>query len=63
MMQLEYILQAHGLLGKKQKSAQIYGVKIEKSNFDPEAAVTYIDDAEGFTPVSGNDGSFDYGSW
>ena len=42
-----------------------YGVKIDKNNSDPAARITYIYDAEGFTPARMNysTGSFDYGSW
>ncbi len=41
----------------------IYGVKISKSNSDPSGRVTYIDDAEGFTPIVNSAGTFDMGSW
>ncbi|GAA0491358.1 hypothetical protein GCM10008986_16830 [Salinibacillus aidingensis] len=41
----------------------IYGVAIDTTNSNPETAVTYTDDATGFTPASGNDGAFSYGSW
>lgn len=41
----------------------IYGVKIDTANSNPETALTYTDDAIGFTPASGNNGSFNYGSW
>lgn len=41
----------------------IYGVKISRSTSDPSARVTYIDDAEGFTPVVNSAGTFDMGSW
>ena len=41
----------------------IYGVKIDTTNSNPETALTYTDDAIGFIPASGNNGSFSYGSW
>lgn len=41
----------------------IYGVKINTTNSNPETALTYTDDAIGFTPATGNDGAFDAGSW
>ena len=42
-----------------------YGIQIDCSVSDPSAACSYIDDAEGFTPLSCNLGSgiCDYGSW
>ena len=42
---------------------RIYGVRIDKNNSNPETRVTYIGDAVGFTPMRGNDGNFDWGSW
>jgi len=42
---------------------RIYGVKIDTTNSNPATALTYTDDAIGFTPATGNNGSFDYGSW
>lgn len=45
------------------KSSVVYGVKIDTTNSNPETAVTYTDDALGFTPASGNNGAFNYGSW
>ena len=41
----------------------IYGVKIDTTNSNPETALTYTDDAVGFTPAAGNNGTFSYGSW
>lgn len=41
----------------------IYGVKIDTTNSNPETALTYTDDAVGFTPAKGNNGAFNYGSW
>ena len=41
----------------------IYGVKIDTLNTNPETALTYTDDAIGFTPALGNNGAFSYGSW
>ena len=61
-MNLEYILQAHGLMVGSKK-AKIYGVKIDTTNSNPATAVTYTGDAVGFTPASGNNGAFNYGSW
>lgn len=42
---------------------RIYGVRIDKNNSNPETRVTYIGDALGFTPMRGNDGNFQWGSW
>ena len=42
---------------------KIYGVRIDKSNSNPATRVTYIADAVGFTPMSGGDGVFSWGSW
>ena len=45
-------------------SAQkIYGVRVDTTNSNPETSVTYIGDSIGFTPMSGNNGSFLWGSW
>jgi hypothetical protein len=44
-------------------SNNIYGVKIDTTNSNPETSVTYTDDAAGFVPMRGNDGNFDWGSW
>jgi hypothetical protein len=44
-------------------SNNIYGVKIDTTESDPETSVTYTDDAAGFVPMRGNDGNFDWGSW
>jgi hypothetical protein len=41
----------------------IYGVKIDTLNSNPATALTYTDDAVGFTPASGNNGAFNVGSW
>ena len=41
----------------------IYGVKIDTTNSNPATALTYTDDAIGFTPAAGNNGTFLYGSW
>ena len=42
-----------------------YGISIDMSNSDPTTAVSYIDDAVGFTPLSVNldTGVCDYGDW
>ena len=42
---------------------QIYGFEIDESNTNPKTAVTYIGDAVGMTPASGNNGNFNWGSW
>lgn len=42
---------------------KIYGVVIDEANSNPETAVTYTDDAIGFTPMKGNNGNFQWGSW
>ena len=41
----------------------IYGVRIDTTNQNPETAVEYTDDAVGFVPMRGNNGAFDWGSW
>jgi hypothetical protein len=45
------------------KAYVIYGVKIDTANSNPSTALTYTDDAVGFTPATGNNGTFNYGSW
>lgn len=41
-----------------------YGISIDMSNTDPYSAVTYTDDAAGFTPLSVNSSKVcSYGSW
>ena len=42
---------------------KIYGVKIDTTNSNPATALTYTDDAVGFTPAQGNNGAFNAGSW
>src|SRR5690606_13887547 len=42
---------------------RVYGVRIDKNNSNPETRVTYIGDAVGFTPMRGNNGDFQWGSW
>lgn len=44
-------------------STRIYGVKIDKTNSNPFTAVSYTDNAIGFSPANGNNGVFNYGSW
>ncbi|HCI58954.1 MAG TPA: hypothetical protein DFH96_09235, partial [Bacteroidetes bacterium] len=44
-------------------SNNIYGVKIDTTNSNPDTAVEYTDDAAGFIPMRGNNGDFDWGSW
>ena len=41
----------------------VYGVKIDTTNSNPETALTYTDNAVGFTKAQGNNGTFNYGSW
>jgi len=41
----------------------IYGVKIATTVTSSSTALTYIDDAIGFTGARGNSGTFSYGSW
>ena len=41
----------------------VYGVKIDTTNSNPATALTYTDDAVGFTPALGNNGAFNAGSW
>lgn len=41
----------------------VYGVRIDKTESDPYDRVTYIGAATGFTPMSGNNGIFQWGSW
>ena len=61
-MNIDYVLSAHGI-GKTAEKAKIYGVKIDTTNSNPATALTYIDDAVGLTPATGNNGAFSYGSW
>ena len=44
-------------------SPVVYGVKIDTLNTNPATALTYTDNAVGFTPATGNNGAFSYGSW
>ena len=41
----------------------IYGIAINQDITDPTSAVTYTNDAVGFTPLSCNGGACNYGSW
>lgn len=43
--------------------SKIYGVEIDDNNSNPYTRVTYIKNAEAFTPCAGNNGNFSYGSW
>ena len=61
-MNIDYVLSAHGI-GKTAEKAKVYGVKIDTTNSNPATAVTYTDNAVGFTPATGNNGAFSYGSW
>ena len=40
-----------------------HGVRIDKTNSNPLTRVAYIGDSVGFTPMSGGNGSFSWGSW
>ena len=42
---------------------RVYGVKIDTTNSNPETALTYTDNAVGFTPAKMGTATFDYGSW
>lgn len=42
---------------------RIYGVRVDKNNSNPSTRVSYITDATGFAPMSGNNGAFSWGSW
>lgn len=42
---------------------QLYGVKIDTNNSNPETALTYTDMATGFTPAFCNNGNWQMGSW
>lgn len=41
----------------------VYGVRIDTTNHNPETSVEYTDAAVGLTPMRGNDGDFQWGSW
>lgn len=41
----------------------IFGVAIDATNSNPNTALTYINDAQGLTPMSGNNGNFQWGGW
>lgn len=43
--------------------SETYGVRIDRTNSNPNTAVEYTDQAVGFTPSQGNNGSFAAGSW
>ena len=45
------------------KAYQLYGVKIDTNNSNPETALTYTDMAVGFTPAFCNNGNWQMGSW
>ena len=61
-MKLDDILKAHGMF-EKRDTQKIYGVRVDTTNSNPETSVTYIGDAIGFTPMSGGNGTFSWGSW
>ena len=44
-------------------NSSIFGVAIDTANSNPSTAVTYTDNAVGIIPMSGNNGSFRWGSW
>lgn len=45
------------------QASKIYGVRIDKTNSNPDTSVIYTDDAVGFTAMSGGNGTFSWGSW
>lgn len=45
------------------ENTERYGIRVDKSNSNPNTRVSYIGSAVGFTPMSGNDGNFQWGSW
>ena len=49
---------------KEQKiDRKIFGISIDMNEPDPYAAVEYIEDAAGFTPLTFVNGNIDYGNW
>ncbi len=44
-------------------ATKVYGVKITKSNSNPETSVTYIDDAIGLVSMKSTSGLFNIGDW
>lgn len=57
------ILQVAGAINRK--SGVIYGFHVNGNESDPDAAVSYLKDAQGMTPAKMNfsSGQFEYGSW
>jgi len=49
-------------LNNMQERVTIFGVRIDTTNPDPEAAVVYTDDAQGFMAASGGNGNYIAGS-
>lgn len=45
------------------EDVKVYGVKIDTTNSNIETALTYTDNAVGFTPAKMGATTFDYGSW
>ena len=58
-----YTVNATNQLSATPKAYVIYGVKIDTTNSNPKTALTYTDNAIGFTPALGNNGAFNAGSW
>lgn len=44
-------------------SVKIYGVRVDKTETNPNTRVTYIGGSIGFTPIRGNNGVLQWGSW
>ena len=63
--QLDVMNQNLSLIASKigGENVERYGVRIDKSNSNPNTRVNYIGSAVGFTPMSGSSGSFQWGSW
>ncbi len=63
--QLDVMNQNLSLIASKigGENVERYGVRIDKSNSNPNTRVNYIGSAIGFTPMSGGSGSFQWGSW
>ena len=45
------------------ENVERYGVRIDKNNSNPNTRVSYVGSAVGFTPMSGSNGDFQWGSW
>lgn len=46
-----------------ESAVEIYGVRINTTDSNPETCCEYTDDAAGMLPASGNNGAFNGGSW